>query len=365
MMKDDDLEPLLFVGGAHLATEHGHTIDEISELGFKITGTFDYLLNSDVSMSLAVSTGLAEIQLAHLFENHQFDMVCVLGDRFERLPIINNAILFRKPIIHLHGGEVTEGVIDDQIRHMITKAAHLHFVICDDYAKNIRAMGEPAWRIHNTGSLAVDRIVQLELQPKEAVFSELGLHLDKPLAILTYHPVTLEFGISAKDQIRNLFSALDQFEMQVVVTAPGVEVNRNDIVNTIEEYVSARSDYMYVASLGTKKYFSLLSCSEFVIGNSSSGIIEAPYFKVPTVNIGDRQRGRVRHDSIIDTEYSVESIAKGIQKAMSTQFRRKIERMTFKFGDGSSAEKMIDIIKSVKIDPELLRKRLDFEASRE
>ena len=150
--KEKNIEVLLFVGGTHLAEEHGKTINEIKASGVKVTETFDYLLNEDSSFSLATSNGLAEIRLAYIFQKYDFDFVCLIGDRFERIAIIINAILYKKPIIHIHGGEITNGVIDEQIRHMITKASHIHFVICDEYKKNIKRLGESSWREHNTGA---------------------------------------------------------------------------------------------------------------------------------------------------------------------------------------------------------------------
>ena len=357
---DVDIEPLLFVGGTHLAAEHGNTVREIINQGFKISGTFDYLLNEDTSFSLGKSVGIAAIELAHIFENYKFDFVCVLGDRFELLSIISNAILFKKPIIHLHGGEATEGLIDEQIRHMISKAAHLHFVACEEYAENVRRMGEPDWRVYNTGALGIDNIVKDQRLPKSALFEELCLDENKPLAIMTYHPVTLEFKISPQKQIQNVFMALEDFDVQVVITSPNVEVNRDKIVHLIRERVSQNHSYVCVDSLGVKKYHSLIAHSVFVIGNSSSGIVEVPYFKVPTVNIGDRQKGRIRHESVIDTDYSVSSIKKGIYKALSSDFGDSLKEMPFKFGDGHAAERMVEIIKNIKVDQNLMRKRLEF-----
>lgn len=360
MEKSRELAPLLFVGGTHLSKEHGNTIKEIKERGYKIAGTFDYLLDKYDSFTLAKGLSVATKELANIFQKHDFDFVCVVGDRYELLSIVSNAILFNKPIIHIHGGEKSEGAIDEQIRHMITKASHLHFVVCEDYAENIRRMGEPYWRVYNTGALGIDYIVKTERLPKKELFVELGFDENRPLAIMTYHPVTLEFNTSAEDQIQNVFSALEDFEIQVVVTSPNIEVDRDKIVHFIQKKVDQNPGYVFVDSLGAIKYHSLISYSEFVIGNSSSGILEVPYFKVPTVNIGDRQNGRIRHESVIDTNYSVESINKGIQKALSKYFKDSLKEMPFKFGDGHAAEKMVEIIKKIKVDQNFVRKRLEF-----
>jgi len=350
----------LFVGGAHLAEEYGKTIREIEEQKFPIAATFDFLLNADTSVSLAKSTAIATYEVADLFQHFEFDFACVLGDRFELLAIVTNAILFRKPIIHIHGGESTEGAIDEQVRHMITKAAHLHFVACEDYARNVRRLGEPAWRIHNTGSLAVDNLVHHEKIAKAELFKRLQLELDWPTVFMAYHPVTLEQNISSLQQIKNVFAALKKYDFQIVVTAPNPELERDQIISYIKHEASQNNRVHYFDSLGTMQYHSLLAHCKFVIGNSSSGILEVPYFKIPTVNIGDRQQGRVRHPSVIDTDYSVESIAGGIAKALSDDFVSSLRHMPFKFGDGSAAKKMVEIIKNVQVDQNFLRKRLEF-----
>lgn len=357
---EEDIEFILFVGGAHLAEEYGKTINEIKDLGITITDTFDYLLNGDDSFSISKSFGIASYELARIFEKYEFDFVCVLGDRFELLSIIGNAILFRKPIIHISGGERTEGAIDEQIRHMISKAAHLHFVSCEEYAENLQKMGEPARRIFNTGALNVDNMVRLGGISKEELFEELNLDIQKPTAVMTYHPVTLEYSISPNQQVRNVFEALEPFNLQLVVTAPNIEVDRNQIISIINDNMKKNRDLHYFESLGFKQYHSLIPNCEFVIGNSSSGIVEAPYFKIPTVNIGDRQNGRIRHESVIDTGYSVKDIQTGIRRALSSDFRKRLNNMPFKFGDGHAAERIVDIIKGIKIDQDFMRKRLEF-----
>lgn len=357
---EEDTELILFVGGAHLAVEYGKTINEIKDLGITITDTFDYLLNNDDSFSISRSFGIASYELAHIFEKYEFDFACVLGDRFELLSIIGNAILFRKPIIHISGGERTEGAIDEQIRHMISKAAHLHFVSCEEYAENLQRIGEQARRIFNTGALNVDNMVRLDGLSKKELFEDLNLDTQKPTAVMTYHPVTLEYSISPNQQVRNVFEALEPFNLQLVVTAPGIEVDRNQIISIINDNIENNHNLHYFESLGFKQYHSVIPHSEFVIGNSSSGIVEVPYFKVPTVNIGDRQKGRIRHESVIDTDYSVSSIKKGIHKALSKDFRDSLKEMPFKFGDGHTAERMVEIIKNIKVDQNFMRKRLEF-----
>ena len=359
--KEDEIDYYLFVGGSHLVIELGKTINEIKE-EFEITDTFDFFLNEDSSYSLSKSLGIEQIELASIFRNYDFDAICVLGDRFELLPIVNTAIIFKKPIIHIHGGETTQGAIDEQVRHMITKAAHVHFVSCDEYKENIRKMGEPESRVFNVGALSVDNIVNNKVIIKSKLFNELKLDKSKNNILLTYHPVTLEYKLEPLTQIKNVFKALDKFNFQVVITAPNNEIDRNIIMGYIENIVNSKRDYHFVESLGINRYLSLIPHCEFVIGNSSSGINEVPFFRIPTVNIGDRQKGRIRHKSVIDVDYSINSIVKGIKNALEPNFRKRLKKMKYKFGDGHAAERILKILKDIKINEQFMRKESDFSA---
>lgn len=355
------LEYNLFVGGTHLKSNYGETIREIRENKFNITGTFDYLLNNDSSASLSKSLGIATYELSNIFREYEFDFACVLGDRFELLSIIGNAILFKRPIIHIHGGEKTEGAIDEQIRHMVTKAAHIHFVACEEYATNIERMGEAEWRIYNTGALGIDNIVNEKKIQKSELFKKLNLDEERETVLMTYHPVTLEFEVPISQQVKNIFSALSKWGFQVVITAPNIETEREKVMTFIRKKMSENTNYHFFDSLGFKNYHSLIPHCKFVIGNSSSGIIEVPFFKIPTVNIGSRQDGRIRHPSVIDTNYAVDSIRNGITKALDQNFRKSLGDMEFKFGDGHAAEKMVRIINQTRVDQNFLRKKITFQ----
>ena len=359
--KEDGLDYCLFVGGSHLAVELGKTINEIKD-EFEITGTFDFFLNEDSPYSLSKSLGIEQIELANIFREYNFDTICILGDRFELLPIVNTAIIFKKPIIHIHGGETTQGAIDEQIRHMITKSAHIHFVSCDEYKNNIRKMGESESRVFDVGALSVDNIVNNKLIKKSKLFNELQLDESKNTILLTYHPVTLEYKLEPLTQIKNVLRALDKFNFQVVITAPNIEIDRNIIMGYIENIVNSNKDYHFVESLGINRYLSLIPHCKFVIGNSSSGINEVPFFRIPTINIGDRQKGRIRHESIVDTDYSVSSIVKGIKIALEPNFRKRLKKMKYKFGDGHAAERILKILKDIKINEQFMRKESDFSA---
>jgi len=352
-----ELAYLLFAGGTHLCDKYGFTLNEIQQdKNIKITDLFDFILNTDSRRTLACSLAIETMQVADLFEKYPFDGVMILGDRIELLPIVENALLYNKPVLHLYGGEITRGAIDNVIRNMISKAAHLHFVSCEEYAMNLHALGEDKSRIHVVGSLAVDNMAKIKRITKDELFSSLKLDIHLPTVLLTYHPVTIENKISAGEQIKNIFTALEPFNFQVVVTAPNVDPGNEFIIEEIKKQVNTHPRYHYIASLGALRYHSLVSHCLMVIGNSSSGIVEVPYYKIPSVNIGDRQQGRVRHPSVIDTGYSADEIAAGIQKAMDKTFRASLAGMPYKFGKGNSADMIVDIIQNISFHDEFLRK---------
>ena len=357
IIEDQDSDYLLFAGGGHHLPSQGKSIQEIEDFGFKSIN-FDFFLSSDNEKSLTQSLGIELFQLSELFAFYAFDYVIVLGDRIELLPIVQAGIIHRKPIVHIHGGEITEGAIDDQIRHMITKASHVHFCAADEYKNNIVKMGEEESRVHCVGALGVDSIVRSNTIPKDKLFKKLSLDPDKPTVLLTYHPVTLELDISSSEQIMSVFNALEPFKFQLLITAPNVDSSHQSLFDSIQTEVSRHPEYTFINSLGNVNYQSMLRYVEFVIGNSSSGLLEVPYFKIPTINIGDRQKGRIQHRSIINTDYSEASIRKGIVKAIEPAFRESLYQMKYKFGKGDSAKRIVQIMKSITIDQKLMRKTM-------
>jgi len=360
MRRSKFLKPLLFVGGAHIKSYREQTMRELQNRKIPMADSFDFLLSENDKYSLGKSIGIASFELSRIFYSYKFDIICVVGDRFEILSILNIAILFGVPIIHIFGGESSQGTLDEQVRHMATKAAHIHFVSCDEYAQNVRRMGEQDSRIFTVGALGVDAIVNRDKKDKKQIFGELGLDTDQKTILMTYHPATHEISISPKKQVENIFKALSSTNFQIVVTSPGVEVGQQEILETILYISEKQNNIIYIETLGSN-YYHLLEYCEFAIGNSSSGIIEVPFFKIPTINIGSRQDGRIRHESIIDTDISLESIAEGIKKAQSSKLRKKIRNnMKFKFGDGRAAERIVKVLSETKIDQKLMIKKLDF-----
>ncbi len=357
IQKTRRLDYLFFVGGTHLNKTYGNTLNELRNNRLKVHGHFNYLDKGDNKRNLSKSLATAHQKVNEIFSKHQFDIVCILGDRFEKLAIVNNAIIYNKPIFHLHGGEITEGAIDNQIRNMISKSSQLHFVICNEYKKNLIKIGEKKNNIFNYGSLAVDAIQNIKIIKREILFKKLNLDHKLSTVILTYHPVTLENKISSANQIKNVLKILNKSNFQVVITAPGHENERSIMEKYIYLYSRNNHKIKYIKSLGHNLLFNLIPQCEFMIGNSSSGLIEVPYFKIPTVNIGDRQKGRVMHKSIINCSYSSSSIQKAINKAMSPKFKKKIIKQKYLFGNGGSSKKIVNKILTIRIDQEFLRKK--------
>lgn len=359
--KSEGLKYLLFVGGAHLREECGNTINDIKSQGYKITALFDYLDGVNSQHGLATAMGRESIALAQLFNEFTFDIVCVAGDRYELIPVALTSILFRKPILHLYGGEITEGVIDEQIRHMLTKSAHLHFTSCDHHSENVIKMGEESWRVFTTGELVVDVMAQAEKKSKVELFAEFDLDINKDTILLSYHPVANNTEISSAQQMDNIFQALKNFDLQVMITAPNVEVGSDEILAVIKQHLASSKHYRFCESLGFLRYYSFLSYAKCALGNSSSGILEAPFFKIPTVNVGARQQGRIRHSSIVDVNNSVDEIKAGLVAALDPSFQQSIQSMIFKLGDGFAAKRMVNILQSIEINSELLDKKLMFK----
>lgn len=351
VQEDSSLNSFLFVGGTHLKKEFGHTIDEINNSGFKVTDTFDYLDQiEDSPYNLTKSSGKCMEQLAEIFKKYSFDYTCILGDRYELIPIVQSSILFNVPIIHFGGGEITEGAIDNKIRHMVTQASDIHLTAADTYSQFLVNMGIPKEDICTVGSLAVETMKNVAPIDKESLFKDLNLDLNKETIMMTYHPVTVKGEYTQLQQIENIFKVLLDYDFQIVITAPNLEAEREIIIDYINKQVEQNENMHLFNSLGMKRYHSMISYCSFIIGNSSSGIFEVPFYKKPTVNIGDRQKGRYLHPSIIQTDNSTLSIKQGIEKAKSAEYLSEIKDMKYQFGEGNSSELALQFIKNKLLD---------------
>lgn len=343
------LNYLLFVHGTHLEKKYGLTVTEILKSKFKITKKFKTHFANDQEYGQIENLTKTQIEANKVFKNYDFDTVIILGDRIERLPIMTCCIVYRKITIHLHGGEETYGAIDDLVRHTLTKSSHLHFVICDKYKKKLMKIGENPKHIYNYGSLAVEKLNNY-INKKE---------IKQNLVILTFHPETIHDNFDWKSKFKNIIAALNKFKFNVIVTAPGFEKNSIHNIKQIKKILKNKKKFEFIESLGSEKYFKLLNKSIFVIGNSSSGIIEVPYYKIPTVNIGIRQKGRFMHKSIIQCGYSIKDITRSIKKAQSKFFLSSIKNMKLEFGNGQTSKKIINVIeKKIFHKKKLMQKKI-------
>lgn len=352
-----DVELQVLVSGAHLAPEFGLTYLQIEADGFVIDERVEMMLASDTAVGMAKSLGLATMGIAEALDRLRPDILLLLGDRYEALAAAQAALLARVPVAHLHGGEASEGAVDESIRHAITKMAHIHLTAAEPFRRRILRMGEDPDHVHVVGAPGIDNIARLELLGRSDLEMELKLELRSPTLLVTYHPATLdvEGGTAA---LSALFGALDGFEAaSVMFTRPNADMGGRKIAAAIEAYVAARPGRAHVfTSLGTLRYLSLMREADAVVGNSSSGIIEAPAVGTPTVNLGSRQDGRLRAPSVLDCEEVMDTIRSAIDRVLSPEFQATVERMTSPYGDGHAAPRIARILGSIPLHG-LLTKR--------
>ena len=341
--KDEDLQLQLIATGMHLSPEFGYTLNEITDVGFVVDKKVECLLSSDTSVGVSKTIALAVSGFADALESLQPDLVVVLGDRTEILGAVIAAAMANIPIAHLHGGETTEGAYDEGIRHSITKFSHLHFTSTEAYRKRVIQLGEHPDTVFNVGAIGLDAIKKLKLLNREEFENSIGFKLKKRNILITYHPVTLEKEAPI-ETFENILTALNELtDTTLIFTHANSDKNGRIINKLIIEYVDAHKDKAVAfKSLGQLRYLSAL---DFVIGNSSSGILEVPAFHIPTINIGDRQRGRICNESVINSNNSLEDIKKSITFALDKTFRKKIQQQELLYGNGTTAEKIIQIIK--------------------
>ncbi|PPB58004.1 UDP-N-acetylglucosamine 2-epimerase (hydrolyzing) [Campylobacter hyointestinalis subsp. hyointestinalis] len=359
MKSDADLELQVIATGMHLSPEFGLTYKEIKK-DFKIDKKIEMLVSSDSAVGVSKSMGLAMIGFAEAYNELKPDVILILGDRYEIFCAASSAMIARIPIVHLHGGEATEGLIDEAIRHSITKMSHLHFVATDEYARRVIQLGEEPNRVFNVGGMGIENIKRLNLLSRSEFEQSINFKLNKKNILVTFHPVTLEKG-AAKEQFKELLNALDELkDTNIIFTKANADMGGKIINQMIDKYSSKNSGKaVSFASLGTLRYLSALKHVDMVVGNSSSGLAEAPSFKIATINIGDRQKGRIKADSIIDCEPNKSSIQKAINKAYTKEFKSVLENTINPYGDGNASIKIIEVLKKVNLDNILKKKFWD------
>ncbi|OLN33516.1 UDP-N-acetylglucosamine 2-epimerase [Desulfosporosinus metallidurans] len=331
--------------GMHLSEDFGLTYKEIESDGIFIDAKIDVLQNDDSNKAMSKAIGIGVIGFAEYFDRNQPDMVIVLGDRFEIFSAVIAASVACIPIAHLYGGETTEGAIDEFFRHSISKMSYLHFTSTEQYRQRVINMGETPDRVFNVGAIGVENILSMPLLTKDELARSISFDLNRPYALVTFHPVTLEKDTSTK-QIEEILSALDETNgLNYIFTKVNADANGRAINNKIGAYCEEKENAIAFTSMGVLRYLSAMKYCEMVIGNSSSGIMETPSFKKPTINIGDRQKGRICAKSVISCEPEKHAIIKSIDKARSQQFLQEIANQISPYGDGKTSKKIVAVIK--------------------
>ena len=347
---DPDLELQIVASCMHLSPEFGLTYKEIEKNGFNIDEKVEMLLSSDTPSGIVKSMGVGMIGYTDALNRLKPDITVVLGDRFEALAFAIASFVNRIPIAHLYGGEITEGAIDDAFRHSITKLSYLHFTSTEEYRKRVIQLGEEPERVFNVGALGIDNIKKMKLLNKDEIESELGIKFKSKNLLITYHPVTLKKDESEKE-FKTLLNFLREMEDTLFIfTKPNADTEGRKIIKLIEAFVKEnKHKAISFTSLGQLNYLSIMQYVDAVVGNSSSGIIEAPSLKVPTINIGDRQKGRIRAKSVIDCKGTEEDIKKAFDAICDKKFKETLKKISNPYGDGNSARKIKNILKHDKI----------------
>lgn len=337
------LELQVVVTGAHLSPEFGLTVDEV-EQDFRVDHKVEMLLSSDSAAGVAKSMGLGLIGFADAWQELRPDLVVLLGDRFEIFAAAAAALVARIPIAHLHGGETTEGAFDEAIRHSLTKMAQLHFVAAEEYRRRVLQLGEDPRHVHLVGGLGIDAISRVRLLERPALEEALGFRFGVRNLLITFHPATLDEG-AAVLQMRALLGALDVLpETQLIFTSPNADTGGRALIPLIEDFVAARPNARVYPSLGQLRYLSCLQFVDGVVGNSSSGLLEAPSFGIGTVNIGVRQSGRLKAASVIDCEADSASICAALQRLYSADFRATLAQVRNPYGEPGAARRIVEAL---------------------
>lgn len=342
--KSAELELCLLVTGTHLVPEYGMTVGEIEQDGYPIAEKIDVLLASDTPVSVSKTMGMTMISFAEVFERHKPDCLVVLGDRYEILAVCSAAMNAGIPIVHISGGETTQGAIDESVRHCITKMSYLHFASCEVYRQRIIQLGEEPGRVYNYGDVGLESVRLVPVMSRQELEQSIDFLLDRPYMSVTFHPVTLEVQ-EAERQMQELLDALEEFnDMKFIFTKSNADAGGRKINKMIDSFVAGHDNCAAYASLGIKRYVNLLRFSEGMIGNSSSGIREAPTIGIPTINIGNRQKGRLQADSILNCAPKKEEIIKAVRESQTQSFKERARNTVNPYGDGNTSEKIVQTI---------------------
>ena len=355
VQNDDKLKLQIIVTGMHLSPEFGLTYKKI-EKNFKIDKKIEILLSSDTATGISKSMGLAQISFSEAFTDLKPDIIVLLGDRYELFSAASAAMIARIPIAHLHGGEASEGAIDEAIRHSITKMSYLHFTATDSYKKRVIQLGENPQRVFNVGGIGIENIKRNKLLTKDQFEKSISFKLNKKNILVTYHPVTLE-NKTTKKHFQELLDALESLkDTNIIFTKSNSDSDGRIINQMIDKYVNKNSDKSVgFYSLGQLRYLSALQYVDIVVGNSSSGLLEAPSFKIGTINIGDRQSGRIKAKSVIDCLPNSKLIKKTFEKIYSNKFQKHLKNIENPYDNGSASKKITKVLKKIELN-DILKK---------
>lgn len=356
LQSDERLRLRVIVSGSHLSPLFGMSVKAIETDGFDIADRIDVLGSSDSAEATADAMGRGVSGFGRHFARSRPDVLVVLGDRFEMHSAAAAALPFRLPVAHIHGGEVTTGAFDDALRQSITKLSHLHFVSTDGARRRVLRLGEEAWRVTISGAPSLDNLRRVRLRTRQEVEVETGLRVPEQFALVTFHPATLEETDPAT-QMRALLDTLENDAIPAIVTMPNADPGGRAVRAVIEARAQSTSVVQSVENLGTDLYFSLMAHASAMVGNSSSGIIEAASFALPVVNIGSRQNGRERTGNVIDVAASREAIAAGLRRALMPSFKASLAGMTNPYGDGHAAERIVERLSGIDLTPALIQKQ--------
>lgn len=351
IQKDVDLELQVVVTNMHLSPEFGLTYKEIENDGFRIDKKVEMLLSSDTANATTKSVGLAIIGFADAYQDLKPDLILILGDRHEILAAVVSALINKIPVAHLHGGELTEGAYDDPIRHAVTKMSHLHFTSTEEYRTRVIQLGEEPCRVFNVGAIGIANILNLKLLSKEDLEDDMKFLIGDSCVLVTFHPVTLEHS-TAGEQMKNLLQALHSVkDLRIIFTLPNSDTDSRVIITMINQFVKENEARSAVfTSLGQLRYLSALQYVDAVIGNSSSGIIEVPSFHIPTLNIGDRQRGRVKSKTVIDCKPTLDDIYEKLNLVLSLEFKNSCKDSVNPYCKNDTTETILSVIKTYDLD---------------
>ena len=352
---EPDLKAKILGCGTHLIPDYGDTASEIEDAGFAIARKIDTFAGATSPADVCRSMAMSATGFSQAFADDRPDIVLVLGDRYEMFSAASSALVHGLPLAHIHGGELSEGANDDAFRHAITKMSHLHFVSTEDHGRRVRQLGEAAGRVHVTGAPGLDTLSDDEIADRNELEEFLKLPFESSPIVATYHPVTLE-PCQSIAQIGEMLAVLENVDRPVVITYPNADAEAGHIISEIRKFAESHSHAVAVPSLGLRRYRGLMQAACAMIGNSSSGIIEAASFELPVVNIGNRQRGRTRGRNVIDVAADRASIAYGLSKAESDAFRKSLAGMENPYGDGKASPRITHILKTAELGPALLKK---------